>query len=94
MIPEERELLRETAELTKENNKILRAMRRSARFAMIMRIIYWAIIIGGVVVSYYAIQPFINPLIDGYKNLQSSLSNVKDLTTKIPSLTNLFGGKQ
>ncbi len=88
MTPEERELLKETAKLTKENNKILRGIRRNARFATIMRIIYWTIIIGGLVLSYYAIQPFIAPMIKGYSDIQNSLGTIKNTTAKIPWLSN------
>ena len=88
MTPEERQLLKETAEIVKENNTILRGMRRHARFSTIIRIIYWIIIIGGIVFSYYAIQPFIAPEIKGYGDIQDGLGTIKNTTAKIPWLSN------
>lgn len=46
--------------MTEENNKILISMRRTARFGVIMRCAYWAIIIGLSIGAFYFIQPYIN----------------------------------
>jgi hypothetical protein len=46
MDPESRKLLQEMLELTKENNDMLHAMRRSLRIQRIMSFLYWIFIIG------------------------------------------------
>lgn len=94
MNPEEKQLLQETAELTRENNKILKSMRRGARFASFLRFIYWAVILGGAVASYYFIQPYLNAVINGYNEIQKGVSNVKSVSDKIPSIPSWLGGKQ
>ena len=94
MTPEERELLKETAELTKENNKILRSMRRSARFASFLRFIYWAIILGGAVASYYFIQPYITAVSGAYGDMKQNIESVKGVTSKLPSLPSWMSPKQ
>ncbi len=94
MTPEEKELLKETAELTKENNKILKSMRRHARFASFFRVIYWAIIIGSAVGAYYFVKPFVDPVISGIDSIQQNIQEVKEATGKIPSLPSWLGGKQ
>jgi hypothetical protein len=94
MNPEEKELLKETAELTRENNKILKSMRRSARFSAFLRFIYWAIILGGAVASYYFIEPYLTAVINGYSQIQEGSSNVKGVSDNLPSLPSWLGGKQ
>jgi len=94
MTPEERESLRETAELVKENNKILRSIRRSNRFSAFFKIIYWAIIIGSAIGAYYYVKPFIDPIISGINSIQQNVQSVKDSTGKLPSLPTWLGGKQ
>jgi hypothetical protein len=101
MTSEERELLNQVIELTeennelaKENNKLLRGMRRSARIASVLRIIYWVIIIGSAFGAYYAIQPFFNSFVDSYNGMKDNLDTVKNITTKLPSLPTWLGGKQ
>jgi hypothetical protein len=94
MNPEEKQLLQETAELTKENNKILKSMRRSARLSAFLRFVYWAVILGGAVASYYFIQPYLNAVVNGYSEIQKGISDVKGVSDKLPDLSSWFGGKQ
>lgn len=44
--PALRALLEENQRLVKENNEILRSMRRAARIALVFKIVIWAIILG------------------------------------------------
>jgi hypothetical protein len=94
MSPEDKELLRETAELVKENHKILKSMRRSARFASFLRLVYWLIILGSAFSAYYFIKPFIDPVVNGYNSIQQNIQTVKDTTAKFPSLPSWLGGKE
>lgn len=93
MTPEEKELLRETAELTKENHKILKSMQRNARIASFFRAIYWIFIIGSAVGAYYFIQPYIEALGSSYSSLKDNLSNISELTTKLPALPDWLNKK-
>lgn len=94
MTPEERQLLKDTAELVKENHQILKSMRRSARIASFMRALYWIIILGSVFGTYYLIQPYINAIVEGYAGMKQNVESVKGLTDKLPDVLNLLGGKQ
>lgn len=49
----------ELLELTRENNKILRTMRRTQRFSSFFTFIYWMIILGSIFGVYYYFQPTI-----------------------------------
>ncbi len=86
MSPEDKELLQRSVELAEENNEMLRAIRRSMRFARIMSILYWIFIIGSAVGAYYLIQPYIDTLAgvyggakDGLGNFSSVLNSFNDL---------------
>ena len=90
MTPEEKALLEETAKLARENNKILRGIRRSNRLSAFFRIIYWAVIIGSAFGAYYFLQPYVNALVN---NLQQNIESVKNVTAKLPALPAWMGGK-
>lgn len=77
MSPEERQLLEETLELSKENNKILRKMRRHMVWGTFFRLIYWAIFIGTAIGLYYYLQPYLDQLIDFYAGLSQRVDNVQ-----------------
>lgn len=74
MDPKEKDLLERTFEYSRDNNKMLKKMRTSARFWSFMRIVYWAVIIGGAIGVYYYIQPYLDNLLDIYKQVL----NLKD----------------
>ena len=58
MTPEEKAQLDNLYTLVKENNEILRSIRRSTRFTLIMRIAYWVVIIAVSFGALYFIQPY------------------------------------
>jgi len=93
MTPEERELLKETAELTKENNKILHSIRRSARFSSFLRILYWIIILGSAFGTYYFIQPYIDIVVKSYNGMQQNVDLIKS-GINLPSLPAAFSSKK
>lgn len=86
MTPEERELLTRAIQLSEENNKMLRQMRRHARFSAFFRLAYWVLIIGISIFAYLTIQPYLNAAFEGYSEMQKSIESVKNVTTKLPSL--------
>lgn len=73
MDPNDRELLDEVVALSRENNEILRAMRRRQRIGGMVRTLYWLVILGSMVGAYYYFQPQMQSVIDMYnKALQVS----------------------
>jgi hypothetical protein len=85
MTPEEKSLLERTARLAEENNKILRSLQRSKRWGTIIHIIYWVIIIGLSVGSYFAIQPLLNTIPALLGATQSNPSLANDLLQQLQS---------
>lgn len=79
MQPEEREMLKKTLELSQENNKMLKAIRRSMFWGKVVRIVYWIVIIGAAIGLYYYIEPYIDGAIGAYGNLKGDIQNVGNL---------------
>jgi hypothetical protein len=73
MSPEERSLLERTYKMAEENNTILRSIRRSNRFGLVMRLFYWALIIAASYGAYYFIQPYVNTVLSLYDQVQNTL---------------------
>ena len=94
MSPEERELLTKSIKISEENNRMLKGIRRRARFSSLIHLIYWLLIIGSIVGSYYMVKPFVDPFISGYKSMQQNIQSVKNVTTNLPALPTWLGGKQ
>jgi len=72
------EKLDEILNLTRENNKILRGMRRTQRWSSFLQIVYWFVILGIVFGSYYYIQPMIEPFLQIIDKTMSDFQGVKD----------------
>jgi len=65
------ELVRRNIELTKENNRLLRSMRRAAWWGTFFRILWMAVIIGvPVFLYYYFFMPYYQGLSAGYQQFQ------------------------
>ncbi len=79
--------LRELLELTRENNHILRGIQRSARVNKFLKIVYWLLIIGSLLGTYYYIQPYLNLLFKVYGDAASTLSDIRNKTSQIPDLS-------
>lgn len=91
MNPEERNLLIETARLTKENNEILRKMRKGLAWGRALRIFYWLLIIGLSFGAYYFIQPYVDQLSQAYSGFQTDVGTVKNVSGNVSGLLKNLG---
>jgi len=82
--------INEIRALTEENNKILKSIRRHGRLATFMRLVYWIVIIGIGIGSYYYIQPFVDPLISSYKNIQEAQGRFGNIPKSLENLNHFF----
>ncbi len=94
MTPEERNLLQETAELTRENHKILKSIRRGTRISAFFRTLYWILILGSAFGFYIYSKPYIDAIIKSYNGMQQNIESVKNITTKLPALPGWLGGSE
>ena len=83
-------LLQQSLKLTQENNKMLHAMRRSARWGIFFRIIYWFVILGGLAFSYYFIQPYLTAVLGAYEQIQGSLGQIQEQRNALPDFSKLL----
>jgi len=58
MNPEEKKLLEQSLQLSEENNKILRKMQRTARWALIWGLVKVVIVVVPLVLGVIYLQPF------------------------------------
>jgi hypothetical protein len=78
--------MKELLDLTRDNNKLLRKMRRHAIFGNVTRLIYWAVIFGvPVAFYYYYIQPQIGGIVETYDTVKGGAEGIGGLLDK-------FGG--
>ena len=78
----ERELLENTFNLAKENNEILRKMRRAQKIADFMRFMYWIIIIGVTIGAFYFMQPYIEQMKGLIEKAGISINSFNNLLPK------------
>jgi predicted MFS family arabinose efflux permease len=76
MSPEERQIMIQISRLVEENNKILRKMRRAALWGRLTHILYWAVIVGASIGTFYYIQPYVEQLQGAYENASALLQNI------------------
>jgi hypothetical protein len=77
MNPEERVLLERTLKLSEENNKIVRGLRSSARWANFWGFIKILIFIVPLVFAYIWLQPYLGMFEETFKNAQEVLQTVR-----------------
>ena len=75
--------LDELLELTRENNKILRSMRRTQRWSSFFTYVYWLVILGSIFGVYYYFQPTIQKYV---KTLQTSAGILQQLESAVGSV--------
>ncbi|MBU1046426.1 hypothetical protein KKH36_01430 [Patescibacteria group bacterium] len=68
---EDKKIIRENLEIAKENQQMIKKMRRSMFLSSLTRVIYWVIIIGASFGAYYFFQPYLDMAKDTYGQIQS-----------------------
>ena len=63
MDEQERKMLEEALELSRDNNVMLRKLVHAQRMASFWKLVYWTIIILAILVSYYWLESYISPLV-------------------------------
>lgn len=74
-------MLEEQLELSRENNAILKKIRRVQKNSQIFRIVYWFIIIGISVGAFYFIQPYLESLVGSlpdFTHIQELFKQMQD----------------
>jgi hypothetical protein len=78
-MPEGGGSLQEILRLTKENNQMLRAMRRNARMHAFFKFVFYAVIAAGVVWSYiHILGPLLMQMLDTLNKIQGASSQAQN----------------
>lgn len=87
--------LDELLEVSRENNEILRGMRRAQRWSSFFRLVYWAVILGSIFGVYYYFQPTIQKYMKTIQTSVGILQNFEKSAGSIPTdlqaVKNLIG---
>ena len=76
--------------LVKENNRLLRKIRRGAIIGNILRIIWWAVLIGlPIILYYYFLQPYVGQFMEAYRGFQGGVDNLQNIGDQLPSIPGL-----
>ena len=78
------EKLEEIYHLTVENNTMLHSMHNRERLAMIIRTMYWLMIIGALGGTYYLARPLIDSISKNTMKADDVLQKVEDLRSQLP----------
>ena len=84
--PEENKKLEEVYELVKENNSMLKKVRRVQKNAMLIRVLYWFVIVAIALGAFYYIKPYMENLISVYTNTADTFNNLEQ---NIPDVGNI-----
>jgi len=91
----EEEKLNEMFEMVRQNNSMLRTMRRSALIGGILKFIFWVVIL--VVIPYYVwqyFQPYLKQIQSTYQTVQGQGQSLSDSSSSIAKFFQQFtGGK-
>jgi hypothetical protein len=75
-----KEMVEENLELARENNRMLHKLRRSAFIGNILRLMWWAVIIGVPLYLYLTVlKPYLDALGVSYEGLRVQLEGLRNL---------------
>lgn len=77
--------LDELLEVSNENNKILRGMRRAQRWSSFFTFVYWAVILGSIFGTYYYFQPTIEKYVKTFQTSMGIIQNFEKTAGSIPT---------
>ena len=86
MTPEEKHLLERAVALGEENNQILHGIRRTNRWGIAYKVIYWIVVIAISYGAYVYIQPYVDSILNAYKSVMGTVNGVQEVTSKIQNL--------
>lgn len=79
-----KELLEANLRLSKENNRMLKKMRRAQKRATIFRVLYWIVIIAIALGAIYFLQPYFERVKMLYEQILPGLKNIGEIGGSLP----------
>ena len=66
----------EVLKLLRENNEILKSIRRRQQWQTVGHVLYWLVIGGIFLASYHFAQPYIQHMLDTYAKVQEGIDKI------------------
>lgn len=88
---EEKRMLNEALELSRENHRMLTKLYRSMLWGRVYRVIYWIIAIGITIGSFYFLQPYIEQLQRTYQDIQRGFGKTQTTSNSLQNFFSQFG---
>jgi len=76
-------MLRKVMELSEDNNKMIKKMRRTMRFGFYFKLLYWILIIGAGIGAFYYSQPYIEKAGQAYSGLKENVDNAQNIYNSV-----------
>ena len=80
------EKLEEIFEMTKENNDILRSLRRQQHVANAFRFLYWIVILVSLGGIYYYVRPMLDTFNNNKEALEASMQELDTFRSQFPNV--------
>lgn len=77
--------INELLTLTRDNNRMLRKMRRSMVWSQIFTFLYWMVILGALGWSYYYFQPYVVKYWNIYQSTMKTLNEIQATGSSLSS---------
>ncbi len=86
MDPELKKMVKETLDMTRENNAMLIKLRHAQKIANMYRVFYWLVIIFISFGSYYYVKPYLGTIFNYYGSMTGGAENI---SKSIPDLKHI-----
>jgi len=81
MTPEERKMLQESLDLSRDNHAILKKMRRGQLIGNVIGSLKWILLIIFTIWSWVLVQPYFESVMNTYTSIQEASNNVNEFKT-------------
>ena len=77
LIKENRKLILENLEVARDNQEKIKKIQAHIRRTLVIKTIYWFIIVGVTIGAYYVSKPYINSAVDSYQSLREDVAGAQ-----------------
>ncbi len=88
MDPESKKMLEEALELSRDNNEMIKRMRRSQKNSQLLRGLYWVLILAISFGGYFFVGPYLSKITSIYSSAYNNSNALQHLDTS--SIQNFF----
>lgn len=85
----DKDKLEEILFLSRENNAIIKKMRRLQKIQNTFRIIYWITIIAIALGAYYFFQPILDSFFREFDSIKQVINNLSNKANSLPDVSNI-----